>query len=41
MAEVINNIKKEKKTIFNFDNYINQLSIDSFTKNFLNIIERM
>ena len=41
MAEVINNIRKEKKTIFNFDNYINQLSIDSFTKNFLNIIERM
>ena len=41
MAEIINNIRKEKKTIFNFDNYINQLSIDSFTKNFLNVIERM
>lgn len=41
MAEVINNIKKEKKTIFNFDNYINQLSIDSFIKKILKIIEIM
>ena len=41
MAVVINNIGKEKKTNFNFDNYINQLSVDVFTKKIFKIIEKI
>lgn len=41
MAVIINNIRKEKKTNFNFENYINQLSIDVFTEKILKIIKKI